>query len=58
MACRRCVEALEKAGQVLHEMVALDTDSLPAGTDWQEIGIQLIKLAGRLRIQGPRNDLL
>lgn len=58
MACKRCIEALEAAGQVLHEMRFLDRDSLPPETDWEEIADQLIVLAGKLRIQSAQIDIL
>jgi hypothetical protein len=58
MACQRCIVALESAGQVLHELVALDPDDLPPGTNWTAIAEQLVQLAGVLRKAKIRTDLL
>lgn len=58
MPCLRCIEALEAAGQVLHEMRYLDSDSLPPETDWEGVADLLIVLAGKLRIEAAKPDLL
>lgn len=57
MACQRCIEALESAGQVLQELQAFDRDSLPPNVDWAAVSSALIKLAGLLRIEVRNNDL-
>jgi hypothetical protein len=58
MACKRCIEALEAAGQVLHELRSFEPHTLPAGTNWQEVAENLIFLAGKLRIEHTSTDLL
>lgn len=49
MACQRCIQAIQDAADVLHEMQTLDRDQLPPDTDWEQVRQTLVGLAGHLR---------
>jgi hypothetical protein len=49
MACPRCIQAIQAAGNVLQEMSLFDVDQLPPDRDWADLGTTLLKLAGYLR---------
>lgn len=49
MACQRCIDAIQNAGLVLQEMAFCDPDSLPPDRDWAALGVELLRLAGKLR---------
>ena len=49
MPCQRCIDGLQEAGRILQEMAYCDPDALPAGRDWAQLGVELLKLAGHLR---------
>lgn len=49
MSCQRCIDAIQTAGIVLHELAFCDADALLPGRDWNAVGTDLIRLAGHLR---------
>jgi len=50
MHCPRCIEALNTAGNVLRELTTCDPHLLPPDKDWAALGVDLLKLAGSLRL--------
>lgn len=53
MPCERCIQALQGAADVLHELRTLEPWELPEDTDWAEVQAKLVFLAGVMRRRLP-----